>query len=167
MATIRSLLWVRFRRVAAPLPPPAALPLWALPSRLRRLPISTADRDLATLCEADKTRGYYLFARFETVSDYRLRLILFLHRDRPHTDGIVILDDVHKGAVWPSLHRAGRNHHHLFQRVDQQSDVDELTGPELQVGIGKFGLELDGAGRLVNLVVDHPEHAAVDHSIIV
>src|SRR5262245_49836135 len=167
MATIRSLLWVRFRRIAAPLPPSAALPLWALPGRLRRLPISAADRDLGTLGEADKARRYYPFARFETLSDHRLRLILFLHRDRPHADGVVILDHVHKGAVWPSLHRAGRNHHHLFQRVDQQPDVDELTGPELQVGIGKFGLELDGAGRLVDLVVDYPEHAAVDHRIIV
>src|SRR5215813_7642450 len=99
MATIRSLLWVRFRRVATPLPPSAALPLWALPSRLRRLRISAAYRNLATLGEADEARRHYPFARFNTFSDHRLRLVLFLDRDRSYADGIVILDNVHKGAV--------------------------------------------------------------------
>src|SRR5262245_53589706 len=138
MATIHSLLRVRFRRVATPLPPSAALPLWALRSRLRRLRISVADRNLATLGEADEARRHYPFARFNTLSDYRLRFVLFLHRDRSYADGVVIFDNVYKGAVRPSLDRTGWYHHHLFQRVDQQADVDELTGPELQIGIGKF-----------------------------
>src|SRR5262245_13337203 len=157
MATIRSLLRVRFCRVATPLPPSAALPLWALPGRLRGLRISAADRDLATVGKANKTGRHNAFGRLEALSDDHLRLVLFLYRERPYGDGVVIFDDVHKSAVRASLHSAGWYYHHLFQRVDQQPDVDELAGPELQVGIGKFGLELDGAGRLINLVVDHPK----------
>src|SRR5262245_31122724 len=106
MATIRSLLWARSRRAATPLPPSATLPLRVLSGRLGRRRVAAPDRDLATIGKADKAGRHDAFGWLETLSDNRLRLVLFLHRDRPHRDGVVIFDDVHKGAVRASLHRA-------------------------------------------------------------
>src|SRR5690349_2460653 len=167
MATIRSLLWVRLRRAATPLPPSALPLLRPLPARLCRRRIAAADRNLAALGEADKSGRHDPLGRFKTLADHRLRLVLLLDRDRPHRNGVVVFDHVHEGTVWSSLHGAGRDHYDLPERVDQQPDVDELAGPELQFGIREFGLELYGAGRLVDLIVDHPEHAAIDHRIVV
>ncbi len=153
-------------------PPPrcrraAALPLRALTGGLSCRCFAAADRDLGAVGEAGKAGGHDALGRLKTLADHRLRLVLFLHRNRPHRDGIVVLDDVHEGAVRTALHRAGRDHHDLLQRVDQQPHIDELPGPELQVGVGKFGLELHRAGGLVDLIVDDPEHAAVDHRVVV
>src|SRR6185295_13165209 len=141
MATIRSLRCVWFYCPAAPLPPPAALPLRALPGGLSCRCIAAADRNLGAVGEADKTGGHDAFGRLKTLADDCLRFVLFLHCDRSHRDGVVILDDIHERAVWTPLHRAGWNHHDLLQRVDPQPNIDELPGPELQAGVGKFSLE--------------------------
>src|SRR5262245_36892326 len=130
MARIRSLLRVRPCGAATSLPP-SALPLRLLASRLRPLRIGAADCDLYAILEADETGCHNSLGRLNALADHRLRLVLSLYRDRSYGDGVVIFDNVHEGAIRASLHRAGRYHHHLFQRVDQQPDVDELTGPEL------------------------------------
>src|ERR1044072_5936647 len=96
MATIRSLLWVRLRRAATPLPPSAALPLRTLPGRLCSWRIGAADRDLAALGETDETGRHDALGRFKPLADHRLRLVLFLHRNRPHRNAVVILHHVHK-----------------------------------------------------------------------
>src|SRR5512144_1154725 len=146
MATIRSLLCVWSCRAAAPLSPCSALPLRTLTGGLSRWRIAAADRDFGAVGEADKAGRHDTLRRFKTLADHRLRLVLLLDRDRPHGDGVVIFDHVHEGTVWPSLHGAGRDHHDLLERVDQQTDIDELTRPELQFRIREFGLEFDGAG---------------------
>src|SRR4029079_15321799 len=133
MATIRSLLCVWSCRAAAPLSPCSALPLRTLTGGLSCRCFAAADRDLGAVREADKAGRHDTLGGLKTLTDHRLRLVLFLHRNRSHRDGIVILDDVHKGAVWTSLHRPCRDHHDLLQRVDQQPDIDELPRPELQV----------------------------------
>ncbi len=83
---------------------------------------------------------------------------------RPHADGAVVLDHIHERPGRPALHRRGRHHHHLAQRVDQQLDVDELPRPELQIGVGKLALDLHRAGGRIDLVVDHHHLAAVEHA---
>src|SRR6476619_7300959 len=168
MATIRSLLcfWSCGSAVA-PLPPSAALPLRTLTGGLCRWCFAAADRDPGAVGEADKPGRHDALRRLKALADHGLCLVLFLHRYRPHRDGIVVLDDIHEGAVWTPLDRTCRDHHHLLQRVDQQPDIEELTGPELQVGIGKFGLELHSACGLVDLIVDDPERAAIDHVVVV
>src|SRR5512139_2791235 len=167
MAKTGSLLRVRPRRVAAPLPLAAALLLRTLAVAPRRRRVGAADRDLAAVREPYEAGGDHAFGRIETRADHRLRLILLLHSDRPYRDRVVILDDINKSAVRAPLNRAGRNHHDLLEGVDQQPDIDELPGPELQLGVGKFRLELHGAGRLIDLIVNDPEHAMIDHGIVV
>ena len=72
------------------------------------------------------------------------------------------IDHIDEGAGGAALHRAGRHHDHLLQGIDRQPHIDELARPELLVGVGKFGLELHCAGRLIDLVVDHLQRALVD-----
>src|SRR4029453_7221161 len=99
MATIRSLLCFWPCRAVAPLPPCSALPLRTLTGGLSRWGFAATDRDLGAIGEADKTGRHDALGRLKTLADHRLRLVLFLHRNRPHRDSIVILDDVHEGAI--------------------------------------------------------------------
>src|SRR5512134_1968693 len=98
MATIRSLLCVWSCRAAAPLPPCSALPLRTLTGGLSCRRFTAADRDFGAIGDADKPSRHDTLGRLETFTDHRLRLVLFLHCNRPDRDGIVILDDVHEGA---------------------------------------------------------------------
>src|SRR5215475_10575596 len=167
MATIRSLRYGRRRRVAASLSLPF-LPItpWRAFHWCRRR-VGAADRNLAALGKAYKTCGHHPLVRFEAAFDNGLDFILLLHNDRTHGHRVVILDDVDEGAGRSALHRAGRNYHNLFERIDQQADVDELPRPKLQVGVREFGLQLHGSGGLVDLVVHDPQHAAIDDFVSV
>jgi hypothetical protein len=60
------------------------------------------------------------------------------------------------------LHRRGGDDHDLTQNVDQDSHIDELAGPELQLLVRESGLEFDGPGGLIDLVVHHLHFAVVD-----
>ncbi|OIQ86866.1 hypothetical protein GALL_312640 [mine drainage metagenome] len=46
-----------------------------------------------------------------------------------------------------------------MQRLDQQTDIDELVGEQAVVGIGELGLELHRAGRRVDLVIHRGQAA--------
>src|SRR6516165_3273649 len=167
MATIRSLGYGRRRRVAASLSLPF-LPItrWRA-FRWRWRCVGAADRNLAALGEAYKTCGHHPLVRFKTAFDHSLDFILLLHNDRTHGHRVVILDGVDEGAGGPALHRAGRNYYNLFERIDQQADVDELPRPKLQVGVREFGFQLHGSGGLIDLVVHDPQHAAIDDFVSV
>src|SRR6476646_5948225 len=119
MATIRSLRYGRRRCVASLL----SLPFLTITRRWRafrrrRRHVGTADRDLAALGETHKTCGYNPFVRFETAFDNGLDFILLLHGDWTHSHHVVVLHDVDESASRPALHRAGRNHHDRFERID-------------------------------------------------
>ncbi len=62
------------------------------------------------------------------------------------------------------MHRAGRHHQDIAQGVHLKPDIDELVGKQLVVAIGKFRLELEGAGRQVDAVVGtaHPADREFD-----
>ena len=92
---------------------------------------------------------------------------MFLHNDRPHRSSIVVLYNVDESAVRAALHCAGRNYDHLLERIDQQTNVDELPRPELQIGISELRLQLYGSGGLVDLVVDDLEQDMIDDCVIV
>ena len=82
---------------------------------------------------AGRSRWSRRARRPEAVGDHRLRVVLLRHRDRAHRDRVVRRSTtIDEGAVRPALHRGGRHHHHLPQRVDQQPHVDELARPELR-----------------------------------
>src|SRR4029079_19630854 len=162
MATIRSLRYGRRRCVASLL----SLPFLTITRRWRafrrrRRHVGTTDRNLAALGETNKTRGYNPLVRFETAFDNGLDFILLLHGDWTHSHRAVVLDDVDEGAGGPALYGAGWNHHNLFERIDEQADVDELPRPKLQVGVGEFGFELHRPVGLSHLVVHHLQLAAI------
>src|SRR5215467_15013511 len=170
MATIRSLLRIRFWTAAAPL---LALTL-AIRTRsgsrariLCRHRFCRADRDLAAISEPHEAGGDDALVRVEPALDHRLAFILFLHDDWTYGHRVVVLDHVDEGAVWAPLNGTGGNDHHLLERIDQQTNIDELPGPELQVRVWKFGLEFHRTGRLVHLVVDHLERSAIENGVIV
>ena len=129
--------------------------------------VGAADRNLAALGEAYKTGGHHPLVRLDAAFDNSLGFILLLYRNRPNGHRVVVLDDIDEGAGGPALHCAGRNHHDLFERINQQTDVDELPRPKLQVGVWEFGFQLHGPGALVHLVVHHPQHAAINHFVSV
>src|SRR5579871_24627 len=83
-------------------------------------------------------------------------------RQRRGRDRRVCADDVREHSVRPALQRARRDRERLPVDVGQQSHVDELTRPELALGIRERRLDADGPGRLVDLVVDQRHGAAID-----
>src|SRR5215813_14601709 len=107
MATIRSLRYGRRRHVAASLSLPF-LPItrWRA-FRWHRRCVGAADRNLAALGEAYKTRGHHPLVRFEPAFNNGLDFILLLHNDRTHGHRVVVLDDVDECAGRPALHCAG------------------------------------------------------------
>ena len=67
-----------------------------------------------------------------------------------------------EGALRTPLQRADRDHDRILQGLDLETDVDEDAGPQLQLRVLEVGLQLHGAGRRVDRVVDDGEHAMVD-----
>src|ERR1041385_2270387 len=102
MAMIRSLLRVRPRTVAAPLP---LLPVARSPAlrRSNRRVGASSDRHLAVIREANEPGRNHALVLLDPAFSDRLRFILLLHDDRPHRRGIVILDHVNEGPVRPAL----------------------------------------------------------------
>ena len=74
---------------------------------------------------------------------------------------------VDKRAERPALDRGGRHGNGVFEGIDPQADIDELSGPQSQLRIGKACLDADRAGGLVHLIVDHLDKAAVNDGQIV
>ena len=124
-------------------------------------------RHLRSLGQAGKSGGDHALADLQAGRDHRPHVVLLRQRHPPHRDGAVVLDHVDERAAGAALDGGGRHHHHLAQRVDQHPHIDELAGPELEIGIGKFGLELHRAGGLIDLIVDHQHLAAVERRLAV
>ncbi len=119
------------------------------------------------LGEAGKPGGDHALAHLQAGPDHGPHVVLLRQRHAPHRDGVVVLDHVDERPVGAALDGGGRHHHHLAQRVDQHPHIDELARPELEIGIGEFGLELHGAGGLIHLIVDHQHLAAVERFLAV
>src|SRR5262249_44001482 len=96
-------------------------------------------------------------------------LLLVLQRQRDGTQGhaVIVLYDVGEGAVGAALDGGRRDHDNLAHGIDEHAGIDELPGPKLQVGIRKLGLHAHGARRLVDLIVNHLQTAAVEHGLAV
>ena len=89
-------------------------------------------------------------------------LVLLRHHDRLGGGDVAGPDDIAEGAGRSALHRGSRNHDRLGQRLDLETDVDELAGPELEIRIWEFGLQLQRAGGLIDLVIDAFQRAGID-----
>ncbi len=79
--------------------------------------------------------------------------------DRPDADRAIGVDDEDEGPRRAALDRGRRDQRRVRPCFDAHPHIDELVREERAVGVRKFGLELDGAGRRVDLVVDRDELA--------
>ena len=78
-------------------------------------PLGAADRDLAAVGEPHEAGGdHALGRRRRRFSTTVCVSSCFCTVDRAHRHGVVVLDHVDEGAVRAALHRAGRDHHHVF-----------------------------------------------------
>ena len=116
--------------------------------------------DLRALGEAGKAGRDHPLAGLQALADHGAHVILLGQLHAPDGDGVVVLEHIDEGAVGAALDGGGRHHNDGAQRVDQHPHIDELAGPELQIGVGKLTLDLHRAGGLIDLVVDHHNLAA-------
>src|SRR6185437_13157321 len=102
----------------------------------------------------------HLLALLEPLRDDGDRLTVAAHGDRLLRNGRVRPDDVEEHAVRSALQRRGRYGERVLVRPHQQAQVDELTRPEFELRIREGGLEPDGPGSRIDLVVDQLDDAA-------
>src|SRR3954469_6837613 len=86
---------------------------------------------------------------------------LLAHLQRPHFDGLVRLDDIREHPVRTPLHGSRGNGQRTLVSSHENPCINVLTRPELVPRVGKDGLEPDGAGRLVDLIVDEGDRAPI------
>ncbi len=79
----------------------------------------------------------------------------------------VLADDIGIEAVGAALHGDVGYHDDVVQRLDEQTRRDGQRRPQLVIRVGKLGLEADGAGRRVDLVVDQRQCASVELGLAV
>ena len=126
-----------------------------------------ADADAAAVRELIESGRDDPIAAGDPGRDHRLVFVLLSDGHRAHGDLAVVADHEHEWSVGSALDRGGRHHDHLVQRVDQDPHVDKLPGPQLQVFIGKLGFQLERAGCLIDLIVDHLEAAVIDDAFVI
>src|SRR5438128_1434459 len=80
--------------------------------------------------------------------DGGLLVVLLLHRDLADRHRVVGADYINESPVRATLDRRRRHHDDAVQCLDQESHVDELARPELQVLVRELGFELHCAGGL-------------------
>ncbi len=105
--------------------------------------------------------GDHGLAAVEPLGDHGPLAHRAAHLDVARRDGAVGLDHEDVGALLAGLHRRRRRHHRVLLQPQVEGDVDELARPQGAVLVGEGGLELDGAGRRVDGVVDEGQGAAV------
>ena len=103
----------------------------------------------------------------QSLGDNGSHIVLQPDADPAYRDRAVVLEHIDERAARPPLYRSGGHDDDLAQGVDQHPHIDELSGPELKVGIRKFTLELDRSRGLIDLIVDHDHLAAVNHRLAV
>ena len=103
----------------------------------------------------------------QTLADDRYAVLYRGDLDGAPLDGVVVLDHVGIGAVRPVLHGLRRNGRDAAARIDDQPHIDEQTRPQPLVLVGEARLQLQRAGRLVDLVVDQRQLAGREQRLAV
>ena len=89
------------------------------------------------------------------------------HGDGAHLRFPVRRNHVDVGSSLALLHGRRCDGQPVLSRVDEQSGIDQLARPQAVRRIGKSRLELNGARRLGNLVVDQQELALIQLDLVV
>ena len=122
---------------------------------------------LGAVREAGEAAGDDLPARLQSPRHDRDVLVLLPGRHVPQRRHVVLAEHVDVSAVGAALDRRARHDDGLFDRVDDKPHIHELPRPQPQRRIGEGRLDPRGAGRLVDLVVDHRNIARLDHGGVV
>src|SRR5882757_8650892 len=128
----------------------------------RRLFIPAND-DLGAIGQVGKTGRHHAIGGRQAARDDGIRFVLLRHQNRLCRYNIAVADDVAEGPGRTALHGGARYNHRLCDGFDLEPHIDELARPKLEIGIGKFGLELERPGGRIDLVVDAGQLAAIDH----
>src|SRR3954471_5517472 len=111
-----------------------------------RRPSIGADQNFGAVGQVSKARGHDAIRRREPARDHGVVFVLLRHHDRLRGRDIVWADHVAERTDRAELDRRRRHHDRLLDRFDLQPHIDELSGPELEFCIRKFGLQLQRAG---------------------
>src|SRR5712675_2011064 len=87
--------------------------------------------------------------------------VLLRHQNRLCRHNIAVADDVAEGPGRTALHGGARYNHRLRYGFDLEPHIDELARPKLEIGIGKFGFELERPGGRIDLVDNAGQLAAI------
>ena len=121
-------------------------------SLIRRL----ANCHFCTVGEPVEIIGSDYCARLDSF-DCRNVAIRRVHGDGLHRDGLVWLEQIHERAFGVALNDRVRHERRIVRCVHEQSRVDELIWKKRFVLVGENGLELERAGRRVNLIIESLE----------
>ena len=99
--------------------------------------------------------------------DQGLSLADLRHRDGAHLRLALRRNHVDVGSALALLHGRRGDGQPVLSRVDEQPGIDQLARPQQMCGVGKGRLELNGARRLGNLVVDQEKLAFIQLDLVV
>src|ERR1700758_150445 len=80
--------------------------------------------------------------------------------------GEIRADYVDEVAVWSFVHRIRWNDQCLLPSIDQEPNIHKLARPQIKLSILKNGLQLNGAGCLVDLVIHRTQFSLIQDLII-
>src|SRR6516225_1112465 len=109
----------------------------------------------------------HLLARREAGIDERSPAAHLGDFDRPHRDRAVRVDDIDVWTLRSLLHRRRGHRQPVMPRVEEQPRIDQLSGPQFVLFVGKVGSEPDASCRLHDFVVDEIEAAFIElHRVV-
>src|SRR6185436_257538 len=123
--------------------------------------------DAAAFLEAVLAVDHDDVARLQTLIDQRPSVADLRDVDGTQLGRLVRLDDIDVSAGLSLLDGRSGHGDGVLLRVQQQAGIDELPRPQPVVMVWKFRLELDGARRPRDLVVDQQQLSFAKHDLVV
>src|SRR6478609_1162682 len=154
----RAVLLTRF--VSAFATPPAAFFAWHIAAGTGGRGVPRGQIDLRAFAQSIHAVDYNQFAGVETGVNYGHIIFRRPGFHIAQRNGTIFFDNVNEEAARAALQRSRWNGSCLAPDVDQHAHVHELVWKEIPVLVGKLRLELHGAGRYIDLVIDGEQDAA-------
>src|SRR5256885_14460020 len=110
--------------------------------------------DVAAGRDAELAGGDHALAAFQPLGDGDQVALALSDRDRPQLRRGILLDDVDERSLRRGLRSAGGNENRVPSRSAQQPYLDETARPEVPVRVPHRRSQLDGAGAVLNGVVE-------------
>lgn len=124
------------------------------------------DLNLRAFGQAIDTVGDHAIAGGKPGANDHLQAILNTRRDRMLADLVIGVQHPYEVALVAHLQGGGRDHHCILFGIHQHAGVNELVGEQRIVLVAEAGLQLDGAGGGVNLVIQAEQRAAGDFLLV-